>query len=377
MSYLFYILIAELLVFITYIISIRKIVCNKIWLGRKYNCSINIAIFILAIILTAIAVLRKIDNSGLGGSDAFYYMNVFYNPDKYFSIESIFRSLDNNEPFYYFLAWLFSKFTNQYKVFFAVIYFAICLMYLYVLVKNELHYKLSIIPLFYFIIPYLHSFNVVRFSLAVSIGLLAGELFNKKKYLIAGVFFVIAIICHMSMLTFLTLVLFCKIFFGHSTKRPWYVVILFLFFSLCQYSLTPFLNKILTHLGYMNYLNVKVSVWGVLPTIICFLLAFYFYKDIMALFRNNHFYLNMVMCNFAFIPVFCIASFSRINDIFCIYRLVIWSAIIKVLQNRFFKCNRKNKELALIIIMLLCMLWTCFRIFRMSRSKIIPYVFDF
>lgn len=74
--------------------------------------------FFLSAVLTFFAVNRKIDNTGLGGADAYYYANVYQHIMEYFDWSNPFLSLDGNEPLYYVLAWVVNKITVDYKFFF-------------------------------------------------------------------------------------------------------------------------------------------------------------------------------------------------------------------------------------------------------------------
>ncbi len=341
----------------------------------KNNFLIVFFSFFLSAILTFFAVNRKIDNTGLGGADAYYYANVFQHIIDYFDWSNPFLSLDGNEPLYYILAWTINKITINYKYFFLLVYFLIIFTYVYILLKNISSGNMSVVPAFYLVIPYLNGYNVLRFSLGVALALWGIESYQNKRYFKSALYFLIAVSCHFVTVVIPVCLLFASIFLKNkNSKKPIRIFVIWCLALIISQVALGCISIVLIHLGYRNYLGKEVSFFAILPTTICCLMAFIFYRDVSERLDNNRVYLNLLWCNFIFIPVFSIASFGRINDMFCIPRLIVWSAIIDSIRKRLSSGNRVTKNAITLCIIFLCAIWTIFRIYRMSRSKVIPYI---
>lgn len=332
--------------------------------------------FFLSAVLTFFAVNRKIDNTGLGGADAYYYANVYQHIMEYFDWSNPFLSLDGNEPLYYVLAWVVNKITVDYKFFFLVVYFFVVFTFIYIVLKNISNRHMSAIPVFYLIVPYLNGYNVLRFVLGVALMLWGIEAYQNKQYFKAALFFVFSVSGHFVTVVIPVCLLFASVFLKiKNSKKPIRIFVIWCLALIISQIALGCISMILIHLGYKNYLGKEVSFFAVLPTTICCLLAFIFYRDVSKRLDNNRVYLKLLWCNFIFIPIFAIASFSRINDMFCIPRLIVWSAIIDSIRERLSFGNRATKNAITVGLFFLCVIWTIFRIYRMSRSKVIPYIF--
>ena len=119
-------------------------------------------------------------SNGIGGADAYTYIGLFLNVKKIsFNIFNI-LSFNGTEPLFNYLMYFIRQFTDNYHYFFIIIYSIIIICYMKFYSKNIKDNKIIIITLL-FIIPFISSFNLMRNSLAASLGLLAITSLKENK----------------------------------------------------------------------------------------------------------------------------------------------------------------------------------------------------
>lgn len=341
----------------------KKVPSGKIWF------------WISVFLLTFFAVSRKVDFTGLGGTDAITYVYEFQHMTNslasYINIDKI-LALQQREPLYYLLAWLIRNFTENYKVYFFVIYLIIgyCMSYFAVNIYEK-GKKSSLLPLILLFVTYLHSFNVMRNWVAIAIcmvGLIKLKEGLDKKffvYLIIGVGF------HYSVSILLLPYIFYKLLKRRDKIRIFLLSIIpsgAVMLILAHEIIVNFF----TDTKYRTYMTSQSSWLGYIPVLIIALLAIYFYDDLVTISKKNKLAVIGVSINAAMIYAYVMLGAYRINDCFIFFRIWILIELTKVLKMKY-----RNQTLLIAI--------TCLRLFIivyfvlqlkriLTQSGILPYI---
>ncbi len=369
-------------------VMLLYIACLKIHAGVNEKFSRNIWLFISVLGLTAFAVCRKVDSTGLGGTDAITYVYDFQHMtgdlSKYIDWDKI-RMLKQREPLYYFLSWFIRSCTDDYKVYFAVVYFIISYGITYTASKlYNKNDRVSLIPVLILFVCYLHSFNVMRNWLAISIcmiGLCKLKDGQPCKYIIANV---IGMGFHYSTVSILSVYLI-YLLFEHIIMRNVNRINMVerkrnKIYSLILISMIPIGNimamiysKVLMGLfadtKYRVYMDLKLSWFGYIPVILIAVLAVCMYHDLIRSDLRNKLAVMGVTVNAALVYVYANMGGYRINDCFVFFRIWVLVELEKV-----FKYKLNNKLLIWILRFFIVVYFIQQFNSIVSQSGIIPYV---
>lgn len=327
--------------------------------------------FIIYSFLIMFSCFRIVNTNSIVGADAMNYINMFLDSKKVTLNLSNIITLKGAEPLFYNSMYLLRLFTNNYHWFFFYIYSLIIICYLYFYNNNIKNSHIIIITLL-FILPFIGSFNTIRNSAAVGIGLIAicklKE--NKKKwYLFLAI---CAILTHYTGIVLILFYLFnlIKNKIDKYDRKPIFII---LFTMLSGLLTLRFFTYYLSESKYNIYMNLETSYLGYLPMLILLILCIYFYKDLLILLKrdNNLIHLNIFFFSFACLP-FVLKGAARFLLYFDFSRYVIWGYIIIVIKSKIKQF--KNNNILEIISFLLIICWIVFRFYRDCYSAgTMPY----
>lgn len=322
--------------------SIKNVTAQKCWF------------LITVLYLTVFAVLRKVDVTGLGGTDAITYVTDFRNMvhrlSYYIDWDKI-KTLTQREPIYYLLTWLIRRWTSNYKVYFFVVYFIISFGITYAAVSfYQGKLKISKMPVMLLFVCYLHSFNVMRNWIAISIcmiGLVNLQKGKDKNFIIA---LLIGVGFHYSTAILGLFYIFYRFFKSNwmlekirnaRQKNRIYKRILFILIPVTNVALYIYSNVIMTYFAetkYRTYMEMQISWIGYLPVIIFALAAIGFYTELISLDKKNKIAVIGTVVNASLFYVYINMGGYRLNDCFIFFRIMLLIQLervfIEVYHNR-------------------------------------------
>ena len=334
------------------------------------------------IILIFIACTRTIAE-GIGGTDAIAYIQQFETAE--FVKLDILRMLflEGKEPIFYNLFYIIRLFTTDYHWAFFLIYSVIICSYIFFWDKNLKYYeKWAFIMLA--ILPFINSFNIIRNSMAVAVGLFALNALKKGKNVL---FFVLAIIATLIHYTGIILILFYiynvavnyivenkKV--NSKIKPHWIIGVL----MPVELIIIPIIKQYLEKTGYSTYLDLEFSLLGYIPFVIMLILTIIFYKDLTERLKkdNNLLHYNAFTFNFLLLPILIpFNGPSRVNIYFDMSRFLLWGYMNEIIKNKLREkniLNEKNQKIYDIVVVCIIIAWIIFRIYRTwEGASIMPY----
>ena len=237
--------------------------------------------------------------------------------------------------------------------------------------KNIKDNKIIIITLL-FIIPFISSFNLMRNSLAASLGLLAITSLKENKTIKFFLLSISSFLIHYTGIVLILLYLF--IFFrnkiDNQNKRPILMIFITILFGTTTIG---FFTNYLLKSKYYLYLNLKISLLGYLPLLLLLILVIVFYDDLLLLLKkdNNVIHLNSFIFSVSCLP-FVLKGAARFLMYFDFSRYILWGYIILVIKSKV--PQFKNNRLLEIISFILIICWIIFRLYRnYYPDGIMPY----
>lgn len=351
---------------------------------RKNKISLIIYI-IMYLVLIFIACTRTIAE-GIGGTDAIEYIKQFQTAEfvKFDFLKIL--MLEGKEPIFYNMFYIVRLLTTDYHWVFFIIYSVIICAYVYFWNENLKDYKKWAIIILT-ILPFINSFNVIRNSMAVAVGLFALTALKKDKKVL---FFVLAVTSTLIHYTGIVLILFYvynrvinyiianKKF--HPKIKPHWIVGALIPFELI---LIPIIKQYLSKTGYSSYLDLEFSLLGYLPFAIMMILTIVFYKDLTEKLKkdNNLIHYNTFTFNFLMLPILIpFNGPSRVNIYFDMSRYLLWGYMNEIIQNKLKELNilnEKNQKIYNIGVICIIIAWIIFRIYRSwEGAGIMPYYND-
>lgn len=341
------------------------------------------------VLLVFIASTRLVSKS-VGGTDAWnYYVGNFIHPKELNITLLDIITLNKGEPLYFLLVKLIRSFTDNYHIFFTVIYSIISYSFLRFLSKNYSK-KGLFIPCLMFMILYLYSFSAIRWYLCLSFALLAMCAMQENKIPKAFLMAIIAFLFHYTgliIIAYLMYVIFMKNYVEKKLKNDkQYIVFLSLSF-LIVLVMIPFMRMMLVNTKYDAYLSKGFSIWGYLPIFLLITLVFIFFKQIRERDKGK---LNFygVCFNFIITPIVMFCGAYRFDYFFLLSRMFIWGYIARLSIDYVYSkiiafptgvSMIKNEIIAKRIMYMLIvgavLLWFSFRLYQMHISNsLMPYI---
>lgn len=320
---------------------------------------------VFVLLLTVVAVLRKVD-VGIGGADAQNYIDHFRNKT------AIINWVKKGEfIFAYFTAFI-RLFTNDYRIYFFVIYATMALSYL-IFIKTYTSKNVSYIPMLALIYFYLLSFSIIRTVFAIAIFLLGLSLFKKHKIwgslVIASTIFI-----HRASVFAVGVILFYFIYKKWLSKLKWkQQIVLFTILSIVLSLLAFGIKEILISSNYItpadkNYIKVAnertaLNVLNLgLTSLLLFIAMAISDKNVDK--NENYEFLKIInLYCFIFVYPLIILGIFRFTEYFYIARLLMWGILIVSIYNNYLK-SYKLKKLFIFIVVVLFIAFVVYRLYR-------------
>ncbi|MDD6170415.1 MAG: EpsG family protein [Lachnospiraceae bacterium] len=262
-SYLQYFLIAIIIIVLT-----KINICFPICVNKK-RCNF-IGWFFEWFILTFLASVRCVGDN-FGGADAANY--AFY----YFRDGNV----DKSEKLFYYIGIIVRKFTDNYHIYFFVIYGIIVFSFLffaYKIFKEDV----SFAELFLYANIYVSSYGIMRQWLAISIMMVAVILTTEKKYKSAIIVSIFSVFIHTSMILIVVIlagVYVLEIFSIQINSKT--LLLLALMCNLVSFCGQTIIKQLISKTDYIVYLDLEYSWLGYIPAIV-FMIVFLLFGDVLA-----------------------------------------------------------------------------------------------
>lgn len=343
---------------------------------KVFNLNVNYKYIYYGLVLFILVffMCSRVVKGELGGADTLRYMMFFRTFDYvHFSLINILKMQGWEYLFFNFM-YLIKILGGNYTIFSIIIYSILFSCYIYYFDKNVENEKEWFISIF-FILPYLKSMNIIRNCFAAAIGLISIESIKKDKKVLFFITFIIAYLNHYISIVLLGFYLFCYLIpdkWYNSRKKTIIISLSVFIMTILGVPIIKWLLSLTRYAGYIN--RIEFSPYGYFIYSIVYILILFVYDDfIKALKKRNHmiYYKMIVFLSIVVAPFTVVNGTQRLLLYFEIPRFVMYGDLYNVYEN---KIPQKYKKLFKSAIILLCLLWVVFRIYRMYKSSwIMPY----
>ncbi len=340
---------------------------------KKYYPVGKILYLILFISLVFISSFRYV-GPGIGGADTLWYISLFQNnTDVGFNIEKII-TLKQQEPLFYLLIKLVRVFTDNYLIFFIIIYSIITIGYLEFFARN-LRKGMVIYPVILFVVNYIYSFSAIRVSLALPISFLAVGMYDKGSKKNAVILTLIAVLFHYSALVILMFFVFYEVYKSKIFRRKWIIVGTLIIASLSISLLINNISFIFEATKYRYYLDNQNNLRGQLPTIFFAFIVILNHKSLVTVMKEKAIFLYTVYFSFLLVPAVMFLGAYRLHSYFDFPKIIVMSYLIAVLKTKFASSDRAGRLLIDFIAFTMIVVWTSYLVIRTSNSALLmPYI---
>ena len=333
---------------------------------------------VIFLVLLFFAVFRKVDY-GIGGADAYSYLQIFDNTHEtigeYFSRVKGSRLLDIQEPFFTLFNIVFRSVTESHILYFLALY-TVIIFGLLLFINKVYDEEAEYFTLILFLCSYVHSFNVIRSWISISICMIAfcyllDDKWNKSLCLI-----IIASLFHYMALCFFLVWGCCRLEEKLSKyvtgKRLLMISIAINFLTFVGRNIIYDFSMNTKYSYYENMYQSDISLVGYIPSI---LICFY------CLWNFDNFRLRdakMAKCTIAlFVNMslfYCIVYLLawRINDYFALVRMYMLSSFFVL-----FKRKKNGKIYSLVLYVFIVAIFFQQMINMKEVSYVFPYVLKF
>lgn len=328
----------------------------------------------------SVSLLAGLRSENIGTDVLVYGNTVFYNMTNstglisyYFDAIDIFRL----EPFYLFINYVVSRFTNTYWIFYFILSFIInsCFYMAAYVLKNKIYPSLS--WLIYLLFFYSYTLNIMRQSLATGLMILAISLMIENKIKFAIPFLLLSLLSHYST-GVVAVGLFFVFFLFKKSKNPLKTFGILLMVSLLIVIGIQPISRLLLNINilpqrYSIYFTGERGAGFSLNALILKLpLIFYSVKKINKIKSNDYiffFFLLMLIFDFLFYQLRIInIVFSRLSFYFGVFQIFSFPYLIK----NYVTTVSERKYATIIYISFLTFIW-CYQIIYSGVNEIYPY----
>lgn len=374
LTFVFYFLLAIGIVFI-----VKKSMKINIYvrIGRRKN--INWAYAITFIVLLFFAVYRYVYDK-YGGTDAYSYVMEFQEFDVplsfYMDIKRFIFFWDYSETFFKVLTLIIRKITYDYHFYFFITY-GIIISGLLSYVFNFYHKNSNFFTLILLIASYLHSYNVMRGWMSISICMFALVAMKQNKWKKALCIIWIASMFHYMALIFVVLWAVC----WYHGKKPY-------FFTRNKLLFLVILINVLTWAGkrilytiamstkyafYKDYFEMDYSIWGYLPTFSICLAAIFFFPKLKKRGEDTAMCAIILAVNMSlFYFITCMPGW-RVHDYFALVRMFILSELYSIMSE-YIKNDSSRKIVYLLYNICILFLFVHALYGLYESSDVFPYI---
>lgn len=347
---------------------------------------INMAYTLFFIVWVVFAAYRYIAPNGIGGTDAYSYVEYFEKCIYAVSNSFSYRAEVGFRFFNQFLRHI----TDDYHIYLIIVYSVIVGSYIYFVKTFKNKYSSSalyVVSLFYFV----NSFCVLRSSLASAILLIGITFLYKKKYFWAAFLGIISIFIHSSLIFYLGFYVFWFLF--KKKKLTVKICIMFAVLGLVvgkvfqTLVISDTLNIISgtpidVYVGYSMSKGFFADYWKIIISQLLLVVIFVIYRrkllSRVKLFDDGakeQFYFIYVTClyDLLLIPILLVLNVWRGIEYFFWPRLIMWGYIIKVIASQ---VSGKSRRIIYVGAVVCGYAYMIFRIYtQYDMGGLMPYIF--
>ncbi|MGM9900017.1 MAG: EpsG family protein [Bacilli bacterium] len=360
-----------------------KISINKSQRVTCDNRRWNLFFFIAFLIFVFLAVGRKVDEY-CGGADAIVYVNDFVKGDftRYSKTDILFGLFSSFIRF----------FTNNYRIYFFIIYSIIVFSYCYV-IKTFCPNYCSFIPLICSIFPFIRSFNTMRSSLAIAVFAIGLCFLKKKKkrYIFLSIILAItSCFIHRMLILHLPSILFYYVYkkIGYKINKGKQVIVSILMIVITV-AVSIFLRNYIIKFGIFDndstadssYVQASlgtsiISSYPMYFAHMCLLVVIWFLDNKVR--RDDNYLMVKAFCLYDIIIIIpsVVLGIWRANEVLYIFRLIMWGYLVDA-EAKLFTTKDNSRLIFRIAVFIVVLGWLIFRIWRTwEKSNLMPYIFD-
>lgn len=343
--------------------------------NKKYASIIN---GIIILYMTVFAAGRYVsEDSLIGGADAYAYIMRFENANEYFSKFEFFGflRLSNEEPFYTLLTVVIRILTDNYHIYFGVIYGIIISCFVY-FVYNMYDKESNLLSLLLLTPYYIYSFNIMRTMLAAALCAVAVVKVKKNKWGKALLFSILAFFSHYSALIFILVIVGAFLYRRSQFKVNKYKLLIgAICCNIVSFAMFSVIKNILLSTRYSSYFlaDLDYSVLGWIPTIFLCVVTILFTRDFLEYNNVNYLILIAITMDFALMYIMVARAGWRMNDYFHLIRMFVLSEFCTVTEKRFE--HGTSRMMAKIAVNVFIVILFVQFLFSLRADCVYPYVF--
>lgn len=341
--------------------------------AKTYTLLGKVIYSLLFLILVFFACFRYVD-VGIGGSDALVYIDWFKDGIRPgFDLISVI-TLKQQEPLFFAMTFIIRSITDNYLIYFFVIYSIIIGAYLKFFSRN-FESRMMMLPIILFIINYIYSFSAIRSSMALAIGLLAIDAYRRNKKMHALLLGIIAFLFHYSSIIIIVFFLFYEVYNRKIFKRKLSLTFALIVTTIIMVVFLDQASTILESTKYRAYLSNPNNLRGQLPTIFFAIITLLNHKSLIMKMGNKKIYIYCVYFSALLIPAVINLGAYRLHSYFDFPKLVVISFLIVVFGEKFSKKNKWDRFLIKYSLGVSIVAWTIYMIIRTSLpAGLMPYI---
>lgn len=226
-------------------------------------------------LFTLLASMRVVDDV-YGGSDSREYVAGFLYDYEY-----------SSEKLFYMIGRLIRNFTDNYHVYFFVIY-GVIVFGILLFAAEMFRERVSLPILFLYFNSYADSFGILRQYLAIAIGMIAFVLVHRKKRAMGMAVMLVAGLIHFTMLSLVLVLAYYDISMLKSkikteVRKPTGRLISGIIINVAFVVISGIIIFVVSRTEYSAYVEQEVlkniSWFGYIPSIVCLIVALYYEKN--------------------------------------------------------------------------------------------------
>lgn len=327
---------------------------------------------------TIVAVYRLV-GYGIGGADAIGYVESFENCLNPYKID---EHLSSDIGFYG-LTKLVRFVTDDYHIYFGVMYGSMLAMYIYFLKYfSERHY--TVIPYFLTFYLYLRSFNTLRSNVAIAFILVSIVAFSKKEYRKAYIMVFVSMLVHKASFIYALVLPFVHLFWSKKIRVHYlvtFVVFSALLARIFQHWFIGFADDVDLGGAYKSYASnslnghsfVYVDSFGQWLLAALLILNFKKLGVLVECSPKTRVLWLASIFDVIMVPFSSIMGIWRAYEFLYLVRLSMYSMLLWMF---FKKSNIGMRNVINLLVLLFLIVWMIYRISRTYEdSSLLPYVF--
>lgn len=352
----------------------------------------NKYLIIVCILWTFFATFRLVTYNGIGGMDAYDYIEFFNKCNN--QTYTTWMLHVGDDVIFKWINKIIRYLTSDYHVYFAIVYGFIAWAYLW-FISRFTPIKSSIIPYVLSFFLFWRSMNTLRSNLAIAFIMVACVFLLNKKYYLAYLFAFMAALTHKAAILFALAIPFIHIFKYYKLKT-WhiisFIIISFMFGKVFQGLFIQYSQEIDLQGAYGSYASRSIEGEGFMGNAwkIAFeqiVLGIFIVlssakierlKMVSSPLDSDRINIIKLICIFdlILIPINYLLNIWRGYEFFYLPRIVMWGIILYIILYQY-KMQKEFAKIFSMVLFLIFLLWYIFRINRMFEpSGLMPYIFE-